>query len=195
MVICLLLNVPAIVCFDSLEPWMPFRLAIWCAVWGMACTPVREPGPLVDLSSWMEAYSDEDPFEDRPDHVECPPSSRVIETEDGVSFLEIDTGLCNYITLRQDSLMSLMPGDKLIFEWGHRELNAGEKDFASSHMAFWVDQTVIEEVEVEIPAIESRYTVEVDIQKDIEAGSPVWLHLHNHGANQWFFYAAQVEPL
>ena len=174
---------------------MPCRPAFWCALGGIGCTPIRDPGPLVDLFNWMEASSDEDPFEDRPDNVECPPSSRVIETEDGRSFLEIDTGLCDYITLRQDSLMTLLPGDRLTFEWGHRELNAGEKDFATGHMAFWVDQTSIEDVEVEIPAVEARYTVEVDIQDEVEAGSPVWLHLHNHGANQWFFYAAQVDPL
>jgi hypothetical protein len=171
---------------------MPYRWLAGCSLWALGCTDGSDSEAWVDLFSWLEVSSEDDPFDGRPEDVECPPSSRVVETEGDSAFLEVDTGLCNYVTLQQGSLIDLQAGDTVIFDWGHRELTTDDEQEAIGHMALWLDQTVIEDVEIAIPASAAEFSVEVQLEEDFPAGTPVWLHLHNHGSNQWFFYAAEV---
>jgi len=151
------------------------------------------PADLIDLFEWKEASVLLDPFEDRPDNVECPTSSRVIEFEEETAFLEIDTLLCPYVTLYQETQVEILAGDTVVFPWGHRELEAPVP--ATGHVAFQIDGVLIEDRLVDIPASEMDTVVEVEMQENVASGSPVWLHLHNHGANQWLFYAAELQPM
>ncbi len=172
---------------------MTSRLIIGLLFGLSGCTEERVPQDLFDLFDWREATADQDPFPDRPENVQCPTSSRVIEIEEEEVFLEIDTLLCNYVTLYQETKAEILAGDTVVFPWGHRELVS--PDPGQGHVALVVDGIAIEDRSVDIPALEMDTVVEVEVQEDVEKGSPIWLHLHNHGANQWLFYTAQIQPM
>ena len=172
---------------------MRFKFGLVCVLGVLGCEP-DETTPIVDVSSWVEVASEDDPFPARPENPECPPSSRVVEIQNGIPFLEIDTGLCDYITLRQATLVDLREGDTVRFEWGHRDLNAGDLETATGHMAFRLGDTVLEDVTVDIPQEAKQYVVTFEMKEALDAGSWAWLNLYNHGDNQWYFAAAEVVP-
>ena len=165
----------------------------WICIGLAACTSSAGPQDLIELDGWREAGAAEDPFADRPDEVECPTSSRVIELEEGVPYLEVDTTFCNYMTLVQETLVEVLSGDRVVFRWGHRELDAPSP--AQAHVALLIGNSLIEDRTVDIPALEMDTVVEFEMSEDVPKGRPLWLHLHNHGDNQWLFYTPEVQPL
>ena len=172
---------------------MNCRSSLWLAVGLAGCAPDPVPMDLIDLFDWREATASEDPFPDRPENVECPTSARVIEFEEDTAFLEIDTTFCSYITLTQETKVEIAEGDTVVFRWGHRELDAPNP--AQGHVALLINNSLVEDYTVDIPATEMDTVVEFEMPEDVPMGSPTWLHLHNHGDNQWLFYTPQVQPL
>ncbi len=169
------------------------RAPLWSVLCLAGCTSDPTPLELIDVFDWREATAEEDPFPDRPETVECPTSSRVIEFEEDTTFLEIDTSFCKYITLIQETKADIFEGETVVFQWGHRDLNAPSP--AQGHVALLINDSFIEDRVVDIPATEMDTVVEFEMPEDAPAGSPIWLHLHNHGDNQWLFYAPTVQPL
>ena len=172
---------------------MRCKPSLWLAIGLSGCTPERLPADLINLFDWREAAASEDPFPDRPENVQCPTSSRVIEFEEDTSFLEIDTTFCSYITLTQDTQAEIVGGDTIHFRWGHRDLDAPNP--AQGHVALLINEELIEDRTVDIPAAEMDTVIQFEMPDDVPLGSPVWLHLHNHGDNQWLFYTPRVYPL
>lgn len=161
---------------------MPWTSALWWAL--AACA--SEPRPLVDLSLWRAVDADLDPFDDAPEGAVCPSTSFLVEFSPEPA-LEVDTGQCNYLTLTQPALDDLGAGEWLTMLAGHSALTADAP--AQAHVVLQLGDQVLLEEWVDIPSDPGELRVERQAQVWTPQGTPVWLHLHNHGENSWSFPA------
>ena len=178
---------------------MPRRQIVLCiAALSGACEPeLAEPDDvptfgdaerLVFGEDFVEANAD-DPFaEHRPADVRCNPAAWRSET----GALELDSGLCNYFTLAAPTLVAVEPGDRIGIRAFHDDLAAGEP--AVAHLALFVDGHGIWDQEVSIPSPPTPYSLDVIADFAAPAGSPVALHLHNHGVNNYRLVELTVAP-
>jgi hypothetical protein len=150
--------------------------------WWFACTgevvPPRPDAPLVDVASW-ETASSADPFEDeRPDGASCDDGAAV----EGGTF-EIDTGRCTWAWFEQPSLAEVRSGDTLEFVFWHGYLDAPAP--AQTHVAVVLGDEVLHEVFLDVPGEPDAHTEVFTAPDDAPEGTPVGLHLHNHGSNTY----------
>ncbi len=147
---------------------------------GLAPDRVRTEAALADMGSWIEAEGLDPLASHRPDGADCPLGGVLVE-EGGK--LEVDTGLCGYAWLEQPMAADLIVGDVVEISMWHQDLVAEEP--AEGHVAILVGDEILWEVTVAIPAEPTPYTESVQVPFAAEAGAPIQLHLHNHGANTW----------
>ena len=155
--------------------WM---LALSCAT---GC--VRERADLVDHGAWVQADAASDPWDDRPDVWTCPPIGTRVEVDQGEAVLEVETGLCSYFTASQVSLVPVQAGDRVDVPVAYAALTAPGP--AEGHVALLLGDEVVAEVFVPIPSPAGRAPLSWVATQDVPEGTPVWLHVHNHGANTW----------
>ena len=155
--------------------------------------PVDEP--VVDLGERSLVYADrweptlDDPFADhQPDTIDCAPAGRSVEPLG----LEIDTGLCNYALLGQPLASDLVAGESLAISAFHDDLAAAAP--AQGHVAVAIGGHVYWDAWVDIPSAAAPFGLTVPIDEDIDAGTEVVLHLHNHGVNAWTLLDVRAQP-
>ncbi len=144
------------------------------------CAVELEPGPLGHVEAWEALPPSEDPLpEHRPDEVSCAPGGWFVE--DGR--IEVQTGICDYVTLGQPLLREVREGDLVrVLAW-HQGLDAAEP--AEAHIALFVDGVRLWEAWAPIPSEATIFSETVAAPVDAPMGAPVILHLHNHGFNAW----------
>ena len=143
-------------------------------------SPAKNTVALITENDWSELPAEDDPFPShRPDPVQCDPDGW--HPEDGV--LEIETNLCNYASLTQPSLASVEAGDTLDLLVYHSALAAPEP--AEAHISILLGADVIWEANIPIPSISEIYSSTLTAPSAAPAGTPVVIHLHNHGGNAW----------
>jgi len=113
-----------------------------------------------------------------PDPVDCS-----VGFGDEFGVFEIDTGLCNYGRFSQSTAAEIFAGERVEFVFTHDDLIAPEP--AAGHLAVAIDGRLVWETEVAIPKPYGIVTGEWFADAAIPAGTPVSLHLHNHGYNNW----------
>ncbi|MDP7038477.1 MAG: hypothetical protein QGI45_04920 [Myxococcota bacterium] len=146
----------------------------------------REYGQLVTHASWRVVSASQDPFaEHRPDAITCPDYSYQVEGEGDAELFEIETDQCNYVTLSQDTLLDVRRGDEIEIVLWHLNLIAAQE--AQAHVALQLGTELLWEQTIDIPGAEAMYTPVVTLSGDWPKATPVYLHLHNHGANSWRF--------
>lgn len=107
--------------------------------------------------------------------------------------LQVETGLCHY------AVWSLALADDVdaavwSFTFWHSLLTAeAESEDAVGHVAVAVGDAVIVDRAVAIPATDGWDAVDVGVGP-VAAGTPVFLHLHNHGANHWGIAPLDIAP-
>lgn len=151
-------------------------------------TAKSEPIVLIEKDHWQFATAtsngqNSDPLgAHAPATVDCPDSSWY--SEEGA--LEIETGYCNYFSIKQASRLSIKPGDPLRLVLWHGSLRFDEP--AEAHVAISVNQHVVWEHWESIPS--EAKIVDLSFPADFYAkpGDEVRFHLHNHGYNTWTFY-------
>ena len=84
-----------------------------------------------------------------------------------------------------------LPGAELTVSFYHFDLLAPAP--ATAHVAVWAGEHLMFEREIAIPGKADVYEVELVADFSAPAGTPVMLHLHNHGQNTWTFTSIQVE--
>ena len=148
-----------------------------------------EPVRLAVTSAWALASAEDDPLADeRPATVDCPVAAWGPEA----GGLEIQTGACNYFFATQPSRAAIEPGDAIDVVAFHQGLDAPEP--AEGHVAILVGGAVIWEAYVEIPADASVIEARVIAAQAWPAGTPVGVHLHNHGYNAWTVLDVSLAP-
>jgi hypothetical protein len=148
--------------------------------------PAEKALPLIDVNAWAEQSADADSLSGhRPAQVQCPGWYN----EDGA--LEVETGLCNYLSLSQPSKVALAKGDTLHLVLWHG--NLAFETPAQAHVAVVIDGKTVWEAEVAIPTEANIYDLRIPIEFDAPEGSAVAFHLHNHGYNSWTLLQLEVE--
>ncbi|MEZ4382170.1 MAG: hypothetical protein R3A79_12540 [Nannocystaceae bacterium] len=151
----------------------------------------RTWAPLTAPAAWVPVAAAEDPFADeRPAALRCEVEEGWRREDEGV---EIDTGACDYLALRQPLPRALAAGEPLRISAWWQNLIASEP--AEGHIAVAVDGVVIWEERVAIPGPADARDLVVTAPEDAPAGAPITLHLHNHGANTWRFHGLFADEL
>lgn len=133
---------------------------------------------LVFPELWI-ADPDADPFADhRPTEVRC---EFGFYSEFGV--FEIDTGRCNYGVFSQPVAVDVPEGTTLELALVHDDLVSETP--AVAHIALALPDVVVWEAEVEIPAAFGILDSSDVPLPAIPKGTPMTLHLHNHGFNAY----------
>lgn len=146
-----------------------------------------EPIPLVEAEAWRPAAAADDALlHERPLTIDCPSAAWGPE----LGGLEIQTGVCNYFSAVQGSLAAIEPGDAIEIVVLHAELDASEP--AEGHVAVALGDAVVWEQRVSIPARAEVIEATVIADRAWLAGTPVGLHLHNHGYNAWTVLSLDV---
>jgi hypothetical protein len=140
-----------------------------------------DPIALIDHSDWIETPATDDPLADhRPPNVQCGGGWLV----EGAR-LEVDTGLCNYLSLSAPLLAPIEAGDRLQIRLWWSQLAAIEP--AEAHVALTLEDDMLWDLRVPIPGDADAVDVSFDAPRSYSAGSDVHFHLHNHGSNNWSF--------
>lgn len=147
------------------------------------------PGPLTDVERWRRVEAGEDPFADRPQTFRCNAGGHQVEGET----YEVETDKCAYLTAVQPSLRAIAAGDRVESVMWHQFLVADEP--AEAHLAVRLGAYVIAEARPTLPFPPEFYTTVWTAPADIEAGTPIYIHVHNHGANSYNFGGVRLlEP-
>ncbi|MEE2750759.1 MAG: hypothetical protein VX519_04970 [Myxococcota bacterium] len=166
--------------------WLSGSLGLLCAQGceGAGEEPELRPEVgLIDAEAWEVVEASEDPASDRPEEVVCPEEGWSLETIGGEPSLEVDTSLCNYIAMVQPLLHDLVVGDRVTGRIWHQYLSATEE--AEAHLAYFLAGELVWEEWVPIPMDAGIVLPDFEIDVDAPAGTPLGLHLHNHGFNTW----------
>lgn len=107
-------------------------------------------------------------------------------------YVEVDTGRCNYLMISQPSLAAGKVGDRVLGRILYFDLTAPEP--AEGHVAVLIGTRVIAERTVAIPGRGDVFAFEEILTAPLEKGDPVYLHVHNHGQNNWRLYELAVVP-
>lgn len=163
---------------------------------GMGAGPDADDGPtreaLVNHALWQAVEASEDPFEDRPDQVTCPDAGYGSELFGGKPTFYVDSELCQYITASQASRAPISAGDEVEVAFKHFQLTAAGEEGAEAHLAFMLGDTLIAERTVSIPAADKAYRVTWTATEDVEEGTPIYFHAHNHGQNEYSVLSIEV---
>ena len=169
-----------------------------CLVW-LLITPCllscgvaeTEPGTLVDHLLWQPVPLEDDPFKEyAPDEVLCPIGGYEVEGEGADQILEVDTTICNFVTLEQPLRRSLRMGDTL--EWSMWHLTLVFTEPAQAFVFLTIGEHTLWEKTMPIPSPAAAYSRQLTVPADIEAGAPIRIHVHNHGNNSWRFHKLAV---
>ncbi|MCA9538015.1 MAG: hypothetical protein KC620_03970 [Myxococcales bacterium] len=133
-----------------------------------------------DISAWQPVAAADDPFADhRPAEVDCPTDGYGRE----YTTFEVTTDSCHYATFAQPLPVDLRPGDHVVGSLWHLALYAPEA--AEAHVALGVGAQVLWEQHIPIPGPEAVFDIDAVVAEAVPAGTPIFVHLHNHGANSW----------
>ena len=147
---------------------------------GETSSDAPQSASLVVANAWELVEGAEDPFDDlRTGDEFCLPGAARVE-DDGV---ELSTGLCSFQTLRQASRVEVGPGDTVGLTFYHFNLVSPEP--AEGYAAIQVGESRIWEYATPIPADANYLDLSLPVEVEASAGTPVYLHVHNHGANTW----------
>ena len=138
------------------------------------------PGALVSAEAWAPQDPADDPLADhRPADPSCAPGGWLVEDDR----VEVQTGICHYLSLMQPIRAPVQAGDELGVLLWHQGLDAAEP--AEAHVALLLDGVPVWETTASIPAPATLYEQWVTVDTSAPAGAPLVLHLHNHGDNTW----------
>jgi hypothetical protein len=146
-----------------------------------ACGPPAGTA-LTDPLAWVEDRAADPAPEHAAVHPDgaapCPPGA----FEEELGGVEIDTGTCGYVVLSQPLLAPIRGRGRVDLLAWHNDLAALEP--GEAHLLLTLDGAAILDAVVPIPSEADVWSETLDAPR-AEAGAPVVIHLHNHGANTW----------
>lgn len=134
---------------------------------------------LAPIEGWQPVAAADDPFDDRPGEVVCPEHGYGTE----VTLFEVETEVCHYATFAQPTPVALRAGDIVRTTAWHLTLWAPEP--AEAHVAFRLGDGPEWARRIAIPSAEAAYAIELVVDADVPAGTPLYFHVHNHGVNSY----------
>jgi len=134
-----------------------------------------EPRSLARSDAWELAGGSDDPFEDRPEFVQCEIGWDVV-----TGVFEVDSSVCTYAAFMQPTLVPIEAGDEIEVLIQHGPLSS-EDDDAPAHIAIAFGSEIVWETDVAIPADAGDAVGSWTASQDVQVGTPLHLHLHDHG--------------
>lgn len=116
----------------------------------------------------------------RPESVDCNDLTGWY-VEDGV--LEVNTAECDYLALVEPAAAPAHAGEILKTRLSFFDLTAPEA--SSAHIALMVETDIIWEQIIPIPTNAQVLELAVELDRNIQEGDLMGIHLHNHGQNTW----------
>ena len=114
----------------------------------------------------------------------------IVEEYDGLRVAEIDTRECGHQTLVQPLETRLTPGTRLTIVGFHFALTAPRA--ATGHFVIGLGETVLVDEEFVIPGAAGGFERIIELTEDVPAGTPIYWHIRNHGANRWILVSFQA---
>lgn len=156
--------------------------------------PVERPEgrfTLIEQTDWQFAESDDDPFTDRPEQVRCPTSSWGVEELGGETTIAVSTDFCDYFTVMQGSGAAVFAGDTLHYRIFHFGLES--RNPAKAHVALRIGSDTLVDELIDIPSESNLIAGAVPVDVDLAEGTPIYFHVHNHGANEYSLIELSAE--
>jgi hypothetical protein len=143
-----------------------------------------QPMLLARSADWMRVADESaDAFGDqRPAGTTCDDVMGYGIDPVGFAF-EIKTDLCDYLTVRQETLVPLAAGDLVHVRIWHDELTAPVP--STGYVGFAIEREIVWHATQEIPHAVDILEGDVEVTRDLPVGSELQLHVHNHGINSW----------
>ncbi len=154
-----------------------------------ACVEPLNPGEsLVDHDKWLALDLSQDPAGD----FDQPDCNHAV-WQRWVDFVDIDTsGECGWALLEQPLPGTLAEGDVVDWMGWHSPLRAGAE--SEAHFAVYIEQHLVFEQWAPIPSGDTTFRGQWTVPERLPAGTPVVLHLHNHGDNSWALRTLALAP-
>jgi hypothetical protein len=144
----------------------------------------NERALLVDHGLWRLATEEEDPWRsDRPIDIECDSSGRQPEDFGGQFSLGIDTGLCGYTTVVQETIEPICAGEKLFVWIWHFGLTGPEG--SNAHLGVQIADELVYTETLPIPNTSGLIAEGFALKDAYPAGTKIYFHVRNHGANTY----------
>lgn len=106
--------------------------------------------------------------------------------------IELLTGPCPYVSLQAPLDVQIRAGDTLRVSWWHQQLASLTP--AEGHIALTTEDAILWERTVEIPHAAESHVDDAIAPVDLDPGTPIFMHLHNHGANAWTLFHVEHIP-
>ena len=133
---------------------------------------------LVGVDEWTSVARDADPFiADLDDAPACVGPGFFVEDD----WVEVDTGLCNWVTLQGSARFAVEPGQALRLVVSHYDLSASAPAEAELGLRLGICDAWQKRVPIPSPA--TVYTEQLEAPCQLEKGASLQYHLHNHGQN------------
>ena len=150
-------------------------------------------GPLVNTFGWISTGLEQDPFNEYwSDHVKCGEDEHGVEMLADIWAYSIQTGECNWLTIKQPSLSVIYEGDIVRAEVWHFFLSALEP--ASALVGLATPDAILAEMVELIPQPARMIELEFVAQTTIAKHTPIYFHISNHGTNSWHLLNIQINP-
>jgi hypothetical protein len=134
---------------------------------------------LAEPRSWIPAVG-EHPWS--AEDAGCQPEY-LYETYDQLEVIEIDTSRCKNQTLFQPLPQMMPAGSQISIVGFHFGLTGIER--TQGHFAIAIGDQVIVNEGVDIPGSSGGFERRFEVTTLIPSDSPIYWHIHNHGANRW----------
>lgn len=135
---------------------------------------------LLDHQLWKQVSREHDPYKSMaPPNKPC--DDVAYKLEDGV--IEVETGICSFITVAQPLKHNLRLGDKLKVIFWHLYLTAASS--AEGYVGLSIDSAPIYVKKIPIPASPAVYEETITLKRNFSKGETLYFHIHNHGSNTW----------
>jgi len=145
----------------------------------------RASRKLIDHALWTLVPTAADPWaEFRPqEDISCSDAARLTEDFGGLPAYNINTVQCSYTTVVQPTLADACKGETF-YVWLWNFALTGPPD-AVVHAAVQLGDDALWQAEKAIPAVAGLVIDRIVLKHDVPAGTPIYFHLRNHGANQY----------
>ena len=148
-------------------------------------------GPaLVNGDDWQAVALEDDPFRDLSPAAE-PCRGRSHQQEYGG--VEVDTSDCKHVTLSQPISVGMNRGDQLRVIGWHSQLYDPSSESAKGHMVLSIGSEILWAIERVIPGPPTSWDTVVTFPVDAPPGTPLLLHVRNHGGNSWNLYSLTLK--
>jgi hypothetical protein len=128
------------------------------------------------------ASPDDDPLVEDPEQVPaCQAGAFWIEPQ--LDWIEIDSGICNWITLRAAARAPVAPGKRLALTVSHYDLVASAP--AEATLRLVLGECEAWSKTISIPADAAVHEEQLDAPCALDEGATILFHVHNHGQNSY----------